>query len=443
MSARKRKVFTAEDRFQTTITGLNHDGHGVGRNQDKVVFVQGALPGEEVLVQPLRRRRNYNAGSVVEIIKASDNRVEPACEYFGTCGGCSLQHLRSSAQIIQKEQTLRDTLEHIGQVKPDEWLAAITGPEWAYRRKARLGIRLVPKKGGVLIGFREKGSAYITSLQYCRVLDSRFSAVLPALHELISAMSCANRIPQIEVAAGDETAALVFRHLDPLTERDIELLRQFGQTHKLQIFLQPQGPDSIWPLWPAEPMPLSYRLLEHDIRFEFKPTDFTQVNAEINQAMIRHALALLDIQAYEQVLDLFCGLGNFTLPIARAAKSVIGIEADAALIAAAKANAKRNQISNVEFKSANLTQITDEAPWGGFRFDKLLLDPPRSGASEVLAQLPKKKPKRIVYVSCNPATLARDANILVNEKAYRLSKAGVMDMFPQTSHIESIAVFDR
>ena len=443
MSSRQSRALKPDELFRVTISGLNHDGRGVGRINNKVMFIEGALPGEEVLVRPVRRRRKHNVGAVVEIIKPSADRVQPPCEYFGTCGGCSLQHLHSDAQISVKEKILAENLEHLGNVQPERWLSPITGPQWNYRRKARLGVRVVPKKGGVLVGFREKGCSYITSLKQCRILDQRFSEVLPALHDLIASLSCPDRIPQVEVAGGDNDAALIFRHLDPLTETDIDLLSDFGQQYKLQIFLQPEGPDSIYILWPKDPPPLSYRFTEFGIEYHFKATDFTQVNAEINQRMISSALEFLDIQKDEKVLDLFCGLGNFTLPIATRARSVMGIESDASLIEAAKTNAKRNNINNVEFRTANLYELDDELPWGGFHFSKMLLDPPRSGAREVLERLSHKRPERIVYISCNAATLARDAGILVNDKGYTLLKAGVMDMFPQTSHVESIAVFEK
>jgi len=443
VSSRQSRVIKPDELFQVTVSGLNHKGQGVGRIDGKVTFIEGALPGEQVWVKPVRRRRRHNSGSVVEIIKASADRIKPACEYFGACGGCSLQHLRADAQIAAKEKILAENLEHLATVKPEVWLPPVTGPKWGYRRKARLGVRMVPKKGGVLVGFREKGCSHITSLKHCRILDPRFSAVLPALHDLIAGLSRPDRIPQIEVAAGDTDAALVFRHLDPLTENDINLLSGFGQQHQLQVFLQPEGPDSLYILWPKDPTPLSYDLAEFVIEYQFKATDFTQVNAEINQRMISKALEFLDIQKDEKVLDLFCGLGNFTLPMASRVGSVMGIEADASLIEAAKANAKRNNISNVEFRSANLYELEDELPWGGFQFNKMLLDPPRSGAQAVLERLSVKYPACIVYISCDPATLARDTDILVNKKGYTLLKAGILDMFPQTSHFESIAVFEK
>lgn len=441
MSRRKNKA--PAEPFEIDIDGLSHDGSGVGRDAEgKVVFVDLALPGERVLAQPLRRRRKFNGAIAVKILKASPDRVEPPCPHFGVCGGCNLQHLSSLAQIQFKQDQLREQLQFIGRVAPMEWLPPMTTATEGYRRKARLGVRLVPQKGGVLVGFRERRSSFLTGLNECRVLDTRFSSQLPALKELVESLSCADRIPQIEVAAGDKEAAIVLRHIEPLNKDDIDKLCAFGEASGLIVYLQPGGPDTIHAVWPRPVPVLSYRIPRFGLEMQFRPTDFTQVNADINQRMVAEAVDFLDLSEDDSVLDLFCGLGNFTLPIARTAGQVLGIEADEDLVRAAAANARSNGISNVSFRSADLYDEVSPEPWHGFVFNKLLLDPPRTGAIEVIKQLPEHGgPERIVYISCNPATLARDANVLVNAKGYNLVKAGVMDMFPHTGHVESIAVF--
>jgi len=425
------------------VDGLNDDGRGVARVDGKVTFIDGALPGELVRYRILKGKRNFDQGELVEVVEASAHRVAPACEYFGVCGGCSLQHLDAAAQIGEKERVLRDKLRQFGGVEPEGWLAPLTGPAWGYRRSARLGVRNVPKKGGILVGFRERRSSYITPLRDCRTLDTRAARLLPALVDLISGLSRNDRIPQLEVACGDDEAALVFRHLEPLGTADHTALAAFGRRHDIRIYLQPQGSESVAPLEPAEPSLLSYRLPEFDVAIHFRPTDFIQVNADVNRQMVARAVALLDPQPAERVVDLFCGLGNFTLPLARRAAQVTGVEADRRLVLGARDNAVRNGIANAEFRQVDLY---DEAQarefWAGARFDKLLIDPPRSGAMEVLKLLPASGPCRLVYVSCNPATLARDGEYLVNSRGYRLSRAGVMDMFPHTNHVESIAVFE-
>jgi 23S rRNA (uracil1939-C5)-methyltransferase len=347
-------------------------------------------------------------------------------------------------------------LEHIGKVQPESWLAPLTGPAWGYRRRARLGVRFVPGKGGVFVGFRERRKSFLTNLNECPVLEPKLAALLPALRGLIAQLSCPHRIPQIEVAAGDDATALVIRHLLPLTDADRTLLCGFAQQHSLQIYLQGGGPDSVTLLWPEKcamdgavteprmqtPTPLYYRLPEYDVTLHFRPTDFIQVNNALNQRLVHQALTLLDLKPADRVLDLFCGLGNFTLPLARHAQQVLGIEADAQLIAGARGNAERNSLSNAEFCQADLYNGS-AASWNGFGFNKLLLDPPRNGAIEAIKRLPRDGVERIVYVSCYPATLARDAEYLVRVLGFRLAAAGVMDMFPHTSHVESMALFIR
>ena len=426
------------------VESLTHEGHGVAHVEGKAVFVQGALPGETVLYRTLNRGKTFDTGRMLEIIHASPDRVAPRCQYFGVCGGCSLQHLHESAQLPVKQKILSDNLARIGKVEPETWLPPLAGPHWGYRRKARLGVHYVKQKGGVIIGFREKRSAFITPLASCEVLPPRVSALLPALRLLIAALSAPNRIPQVEVAVGDNATAFVIRHLAPLTEDDGALLADFARQHDVQLFRQPAGPDQLVPVWPPNPAALVYRLPESNVELEFAPSDFIQVNAELNQNMVARALELLDPQPGESVLDLFCGLGNFTLPLARRAGRVLGIEAEATLIEKAQRNAQHNNIQNAEFRLANLYSAETPDPWGTEHFDKWLLDPPRTGAAEVVKRLPSQGgPRRILYVSCNPGTLARDSEALVHTKGYRLVAVGAMDMFPQTSHVEAMALFER
>jgi 23S rRNA (uracil1939-C5)-methyltransferase len=432
------------DTATALIESLNHEGQGVARIDGKAVFIDGALPGETVLFLYHNKFKSYDTGRVLEVVRASPERVTPRCRHFGVCGGCSLQYMRPEAQLTAKQQILRDALRHIGKVVPENWLPPLTGPAWGYRRRARLGVRYVPKKGGVLVGFREKRRSFITPLLSCDVLDPAISALLPELRDLIAALSCPTQLPQIEVAVGENARALVFRHLAPLTEADVAVLRTFGEQHSLYIYAEPNKPEPIHALWPAHPEPLYYTLPEFDIRMEFNPTDFIQINAELNRAIVNIAIRLLAPQPDETVLDLFCGLGNFSLPLARRAGRVVGIEADAPLLEKARQAAVRNGLANVEFRAANLYDEQASTPWGDARFDKWLLDPPRTGAIEMLKRLPEAgAPQRILYISCNPATLARDSATLVHTKGYRLVSAGVADMFPHTNHVEALALFDR
>jgi len=434
----------AQGSFRATVAGLNDDGWGVARVDGKVTFIEGALPGEDVTFLLEKRRKNYDRGWAFEVHSISPDRVTPACRYFGLCGGCSLQHLDSAAQIREKEQVLRDKLRQFGKLAPASWLTPVTGPAWGYRRSARLGVRYVEKKGGILVGFREQRSSYITPLRGCEVLDPRAAVLLPDLYDLLPTLSCFTRIPQIEVVCGDDTVALVFRHLERFTAEDLARMVEFARSHEIHVYSQLRGPESIAPIWVPHDVPLTYRLPEYELTFQFKPTNFVQINAEINRRMVHLAVELLDPGAEDHVLDLFCGLGNFTLPLARYAGRVTGVDADASLVAVGRANARLNAITNAEFRQADLYDADQAAIfWNGFRCDRLLLDPPRSGALDVIKTMPgPAKPGRIVYVSCNPATLARDAEYLVNVLGYSLASIGVMDMFPQTNHVESIAVFD-
>jgi len=434
----------ADDMLVTSVESLDYEGRGVARVAGKVVFIEGALPGEVVRFHYHKKRKRHDTGHLLEVLQPSPDRVTPPCMYFGTCGGCSLQHLRAEAQWAAKQRVVAEQLEHIGSVQPERWLPPITGPVWGYRRRARLGIRLVPKKGGVLVGFREKRRTYITNLDNCLVLAPPVAALLTALRELVSRLSCPHRLPQIEVAVGDDAAALVFRHLEPLTPTDIESLRAFGERHNIQIHLQPGGVESVYGLWPPHPPALAYRLSEFDLTVAFRPTDFVQVNNDINRQTVTQAIALLDLRKDDRVLDLFCGLGNFTLPLARRAGCVLGVDAEAGLLTEARRNAAANGLANVEFCQSDLYALdTLDTPWQDFTHQKLLLDPPRSGAIEALNHLSTPGPERILYVSCYPATLARDSHYLVHERGYRLHTVSIMDMFPQTSHVESMALFVR
>jgi 23S rRNA (uracil1939-C5)-methyltransferase len=444
MSASSTSGMRNPDIITVHIESITHEGYGIAHVDGKAVFIEGALPGETVKYRTLNRGKTYDLGRMVEIVEASPDRVTPRCQYFGSCGGCSLQHLRAEAQLPAKQKILSDNLIRIGKVEPESWLPSLCGLHWGYRRKARLGARVVQKKGGVIVGFREKRTAYLTSLASCEVLHPRVSTLLPALRNLIATLSIPNRIPQIEVAVGDNATAFVFRHLVPLTADDGARLADFGRQHDIQIYRQPGRPDQLVPVWPENPEPLVYRLSLTNIELEFAPSDFIQVNAELNQRMVTRALELLDPQPGESVLDLFCGLGNFTLPLASRAGRVLGIEADAVLVEKARHNAQRNQLQNAEFRLANLYSPDTPDPWGAEHFDMWLLDPPRTGAVEVVKRLPAGAgPRRILYVSCNPGTLARDSEALVHNKGYRLAAAGVMDMFPQTSHVEAMALFER
>lgn len=424
-----------------TVTAFSHDGRGVARLDGKAVFIEGALPGETVRFRYLERRKRYDTGQLAEILDPSPDRVTPPCPHYGSCGGCDLQHLRPEVQLQAKQQILAEQLERLGKVKPESWLAPITGPALGYRRRARLGVRFVPSEGGVIIGFRRKNKSFLANLETCLVLEPRVSALLPALHVLIAELSCPDRIPQIEVAVGSNAAALVFRHLVPLTEDDRERLAAFGEHNDIRIYLQPARPDSIVALWPADPEPLFYRIPAFDVEIRFEPADFIQINGAVNNATVEQAVNLLEPAPTDSVLDLFSGLGNFTLPLARRAGRVLGVEGEAGLVSRARANAKLNQISNVEFISADLYKESSSTPWADFKANKLLLDPPRGGAMEAIKSLTEPLPSRIVYVSCYPATLARDSEYLVHVLGYRFAAAGVMDMFPQTSHVETMALF--
>ena len=441
MARRKRAL--SKEPVQAYITDLTHEGKGVARVDGKTVFIDRALPGEEVEFIYSRKRRNYDEGRLHQVLKMSDQRIEAQCQHFDICGGCSLQHVGNDFQIQLKQNILVENLKRIGHVEADSIRAPVLGPQWGYRRKARLGVKYVQKKEKVLIGFREKGSSLLADLSRCEVLHPSVGHRLPELAELIRSLSCYRAIPQIEVAVGDNSTALVFRHLEPLTEDDKNRLTEFANRYQMDVYAQEGGPDTITPLWPEKPE-LYYILDEYRIRFDFRPDDFVQINAEINNKIVPLVIEALACHNEMHVLELFCGLGNFTLPIAKHVASVTAVEGDAGLIERAKNNAVNNSINNVSYHVANLMEDVEGLGWWNtHEFDCVYLDPPRTGAEKVLPIIARLNIPRVVYVSCNPSTLARDAGILVNEYGYRLLSAGVMDMFPHTAHVESIAVFER
>ncbi len=423
------------------VEGLTHDGRGIAHVDGKAVFIHGALPGEEVRFAYTSWHSQYAEGQVETVLRPSLERVEPRCPHYGLCGGCSLQHLQSDKQILYKEQWLLDNLTRIAKVTPEDVLQPLVGKPWSYRHKARLGVKYVKKKGRVLVGFRERNNSYLADLQSCDILHPRVGGALTELAKLIGCLSIYDRLPQIEVAAGDEQVALSLRVLSPPSDTDKDLLREFGQRHQFYIYLQPKGPQTTYLLWPSRDNLLDYRLVDQDLVFTFQPYHFTQINPQINRQMVTQALTLMDPQADERILDLFCGLGNFSLPLAQRAKEVVGIEGDGQLIGQAQCNAHSNGINNARFYPADLTQSIQDQPWIKGHYHKVLLDPPRSGALEIIPQIALLQPQRIVYISCHPATLARDARELAHRFGYRLQKAGVMDMFPHTAHVESMALF--
>jgi len=437
------------------VESLDLEGQGVAHNAEgKVVFIEGALPGEEVQVQVHRRKNSWEQATMTALRHESAQRVAPRCRHFGVCGGCKLQHLHVAAQIATKQRALEDALWHLGKVRPERVLRPIEGPSWRYRYRARLSVRHVVKKGKVLVGFHERKSSYVADMDSCEVLPAHVDALLPKLAALVAGMDQRDRLPQIELAVGSQVTALVLRHLEPLSAADLQRLRVFGDEHHVQWWLQPKGPETVHRLDEGGP-PLAYEQPEFGITMPFRPTDFTQVNHQINGVMVAQALRLLDAQPNERVIDWFCGLGNFTLPIATMAREVLGIEGSEALVTRSRENAVFNRLdAKAAFAARNLFEIgpADLPPYGAA--DKWLVDPPRegafalakaladvyTGAVDVAGYVP---PARIVYVSCNPATLARDAGLLVHQAGYRCSAAGVINMFPHTAHVESMAVFDK
>ena len=455
---RTRKQKLPQEPVEVMIESLSPEGRGVAHIDEKAIFISGALPGEKVTFIYTSSRKSHAEGKIEEVLEASPDRVEPKCQHYAICGGCSLQHLSSEAQIKYKQQSMLDSLKHIGNVEPQEVFEAITGDMWGYRRKARLGVKYVFKKGKVLVGFRERHGGFLAEMDSCEVLHEAIGKKLHLFQEMIYEMDSRDSTPQIEVAVGDElqagqdgsNIALIVRHLKELSDKDTALWIAFGKEHNFQVYLQPKGPTTVHRIYPepteTQGADLSYEHPEFDTKVHFGPQDFFQVNTSINRQMVPRAVELLQLTGKERVLDLFCGLGNFTLPIARNAEHVTGVEGDLVMVKRAKETAKANGIENTDYFACNLmdTEAALRAqPWLKKEYDCILLDPPRSGAKEIIELFKKLKAKRIVYVSCHPATLARDAGELVNTHGYKLLGAGVMDMFPQTAHVESIAVFEK
>lgn len=450
---KRRRQKLPSEAIEIEIQRLSHDGRGVGNIDGKIAFVQGAITGERVLAQYTGQRKQFDELQTVEVLSASPDRVTPPCVHADICGGCAMQHIASSVQIALKEKVLHDHLAHIGGLSKFETIPPMLSQTEGYRRKARLGARYVSKKEAMVIGFREKNSSFIAEMGSCAVLNAAVSALIMPLRELLVNFDGRLALPQIEVAIGEneqaqasaehlaDQVALVVRHLEPLSEHDAAALIEFAKQHTLHMYLQPKGADSIHKVWPEDSNErLYYYLPDFGLRMAFHPVDFTQVNGELNRKMIAFALDLLDPQADETVLDLFCGLGNFTLPIATRCKRVVGVEGSEEMVQRGFENAHANGIENASFYSADLTKEFDEKTWAQPVYEKILLDPPRSGALEIIPRLAAFRAKKIVYISCNPATLARDAGELAKH-GYVMTQAGVMDMFPHTGHVESIAEF--
>ena len=424
------------------IESLDREGRGVAHVDGKTIFVDGAITGEDVEYSAYRKKPAWEAAQIVRIEQEGAARVSPRCAFFGTCGGCSMQHIEERAQVAAKQRVLEDALWHLGRVRPETVLRPLHGLAWGYRHRARMSVRWVEKKGGSLVGFRERRSSYVTEMTSCEVLPPKVSALIRPLRTLIDTLDVQGRIPQIEVAVGDALTVLVLRVLEAVGVEDRERLKRFAEDHGVQLWLQPEGPDSARPFWPPDAPDLYYTLPEHGLRIAFGPTDFTQVNHAVNRLLVGRALSLLDPRPGERITDLFCGLGNFTLPIAGRGAEVLGVEGSAGLLARAEANADANGLA--ERCRFVLADLFDARACAGLPpCDKTVLDPPREGAIELVKSFAAKPPSRIVYVACDPATLARDSAVLVHAQGYRLAAAGVVNMFPHTSHIESIALFER
>jgi 23S rRNA (uracil1939-C5)-methyltransferase len=431
---------SADGAIAADVIDLSHDGRGVAELAGQRVFVAGALPSERVLLKPRKRRRRYQEAELLEIVEASPARVVPPCPYFGVCGGCAVQHLDYPAQLAFKQRVVAESLARIGRVEPEHWLATLSGEQWHYRRRARLGIKYVTAKERVLVGFRERSAPYITDMADCRVLVEPMDRLPAELAEVVMASSIRQRIPQAEVAVGDDAGAVILRVLQAPSAADLDAFRTLGRALAADIYLQPGGPATVAPLDP-QPRQLDYRLDDWDIRIEFEPGDFIQINAGLNRALVAAAVAGAEPRPGDRVLDLYCGLGNFSLPLARLAGEVHGVEGDASLVARATRNATLNGIGNAHFVTADLEQ--SGWPFFGERWDLVILDPARAGAEAAVAAMRTMRPRRIVYVSCHPGTLARDAGELVRRGGYRLTSAQVLDMFPNTHHVEAITLFDR
>ena len=425
------------------VAGLTHEGAGVVRG-GKTVFVPGALPGERIRLRRTRRHRQHDDGALLEVLTPSAERVAPRCAHFGVCGGCVLQHLAPAAQLAAKEGELRSTLERVARVAPRRWLEPLTGPVWAYRRRARLGAKFVFRKDRVVVGFRERAAPYVADLAGCEVLASPAGALIGPLAALLTGLAIREQVPQIEVAVADNATALVLRTLAEPPEADLALLRQFAAAHAVRFYLQPAGLDSARPLGEAQPEPLRYGLRSFGLELEFAPTDFIQVNGPVNESLVARAAELLELTSGARVLDLYSGLGNFTLALASRAAGAVGVEGEPRLVQRARANAARNRLANVEFHQADLAAApAPDEPWLRGGYSHVLLDPPRTGAQAMLATVARLAPERLLYISCHPGSLARDLMVLVHEHGFTLEAAGVVDMFAHTAHVESLALLRR
>ena len=437
--AAERRAAAAGAPEEAQVEGLTHEGEGVVHG-GKTAFIAGALPGERIRFHRTRRHRQHDDGELIEVLQPSAARVVPRCPHFGVCGGCLLQHLSPAAQLAAKESELRDALARVARVAPARWLSPLEGPHWGYRRRARLGAKFVRKKGTVVVGFRERAAPLIAQLRSCDVLAPPAGALIAPLAAMLTGLSIRERVPQIEVAVAANGTALVLRVLEAPPPADVARLEAFAADHGVRLFLQPAGLDSVHELGVAAE-PLHYRLPRFDVELQFAPTDFIQVNAAVNEALVERALALLELTPAARVLDLYCGLGNFSLPLARRAAQVVGVEGDAALVARARGNARHNGLGNAEFHVADLAAPPDASlPWMRHGYSHVLLDPPRTGARAVLAALSRIAPQRLLYISCHPGSLARDLGVLVHEHGFALAAAGVVDMFPHTAHVESLAL---
>jgi len=430
---------------EALIESIDHEGIGVAHVDGKVIFIDGGITGERVRFSRRRSRGNFDLGSVTQVLRESSQRVKPQCVWFGTCGGCAMQHVEPSAQVAAKQRVLEDNLARIGKVQVDSILPPVLGPSWGYRNRARISVHYVAKKGGVLVGFHERRSSFVADTTSCEILPPHVSKLIPELRALFTSLQARDRMPQIELAVAEDVTVFVLRNLEPIVEEDGAKLREFADRHGIQWWLQPKGPETAHPFYPLVAPAVDYTLPEFGLRLRFGPTEFTQVNAGVNRVLVKRAVDLLDPQPGERVVDLFCGLGNFSLALATRGANVTGMEGSASLVARAEENAALNGLSgNTKFIAYDLYTHASGALQRLGKIDKLLIDPPRDGALEICKALPEQGgPSRIVYVSCSPSTLARDAGVLVNVKGYRLAAAGVVNMFPHTGHVESIALFER
>ncbi len=440
--ARRRKRKLMDQPIEVVIDDLSHDGRGIARVDGKVMFVSGALPKEKVIVKHTGGNKNFEEGQTVEVIEASEDRVEAQCQYYDVCNGCTMMHLSPEKQISFKQNTLKQNLLKMAKIEPESWMLPLTDQSWHYRRRARLSVRWVIAKDKVLVGFREKNGRYVADMDYCEVLRGPLDELLKPLAEMVAQLRIKQHVAQIEASVADNDVALIVRHLKPIGIEDKKVLMDFAEQYDVRIYSQSKGPKTVFEMTKKD-RPLYFDMPDYDVRMEFLPNDFIQVNAGMNMKMINQALSLLRVDKNDVILDLFCGLGNFTLPLAKHVKSVVGIEGEKSLVERAIHNAEINDLKNVSFHEADLRQDHQNSDWFQHDFNKVLIDPPRSGAWEVLPLIAETKADCLLYVSCHPASLARDADRLVNELGFKLVKAGVMDMFPHTSHVESMALFVR